>query len=178
MSGIRTSEVRHSIGRRGEGFVESRASSLHRRVRERKRRMAGACRVLVLAAACTSCAAVQRQYVPLPGAGEPELRWPPLPIDAYVTRDGTRHDLPRGFMVETGDSVVFLSGEPSSRSSLLTIREPRVRRTFHRDSVASVVMRTGEGAASPGAAAIGALLAVALFYVALGGGWPWWYGLR
>lgn len=148
------------------------------RVEGRAWRQAGmlAAMGLALALGCASCAATRASYVPIPRAGEPGLRWPPLPVDGYVTRDGVRHELAGGFMVESGDSVVFLRAESTNRASILTVERAEVRRTFHRDSVASVVIRLDGDTPDATGAAIGGLFALALFYMVLIRGWPWWYG--
>lgn len=129
---------------------------------------------MLLAMTCMSCAAGRHLNVPVPRAGGPDLRWPPVPVDGYVTADGLRHELPGGYMIETGDSLVFVQRTTPGRPALLTPRRPVRPTIVHRDSVSSVAARIEEPATSPAAAVLGGAVLMSLLYsLLLFGGYPW-----
>jgi hypothetical protein len=135
-------------------------------------------RVVALALACGSCATGNQLRIPATRAGEPELRWPPVPVDGYITTAGTHARLPGGFMIERGDSVWFLPGSDGPRPGIITLRRPVATVTLHRDSVRTIVARLEDHQPNPAAAAVGGALLLTVLGVTLlfGGLYPFWFG--
>jgi hypothetical protein len=133
---------------------------------------------LVLAVTCASCAAGNRLNLPVPQAGQPALRWPPVPVEGYVTTDGRQHDLPGGYMVEWGDSLLFAPRAETARPALLTARRPATPVVVHRDSVRSVAARLEPAQPDPLAGLIGGALLFGIVWMVLlyGGYSPWAFG--
>jgi hypothetical protein len=131
-----------------------------------------------LAITCASCAAGNQVHIPVPHAGEPALRWPPVPVDGYVTTNGRHHDLPGGYMFECGDSLLFAPRAETTRPALLTARAPARPVVMHRDSVRSVAARLESAETNPAAALIGGALLFGIVGMLLlyGGFYPWMLG--
>lgn len=138
--------------------------------------------LLACAFACTSCAAGRQLNVPVPRAGEAPLRWPPVPVDGYETADGVRHDLPGGYMLEAGDSLLFLPDPSAARPALLSARPARKPVSLPRDSVRSIAARFEAGTERPDPAGLllggAVLLAVVSAALWASGVLPWliWAG--
>jgi len=130
---------------------------------------------MACAVACTSCAAGSALHVPVSHTGDSAVRWPPVPVDGYETTDGVRHDLRGGYMVEAGDSLLFVPPGAGERPALLSARPLAVPVLVHRDSVRSVRARLENAAPDPA----GALLGGAILLLVVGtvlwsvGAIPW-----